>query len=433
MGGGIALCLYITLVYLVHPLCTLLLIPLFFYFISWFNQFLVYKYLTASLYDKLDVALYREIVKQGKMYGNLGMWAIMGEYSAGNYEAVITACEQRLNDPRSEKYHYWFVIKLANVYFDMGDDERLDRTCRAYQALLASMPPRRSRKLERRARRMEFFAAYLAHDYDHCRSILMEKVPKEPPLLQMGLCYRKARLHLALGETEEARACFEQVVQTAPQINYAMLSAHALEAMERGEAYGASLVLPESDEVFVPYREPTKAKKAVAICSRIVVIVGTVLAVIGGALVLYGEYQDWKYKKEYQAYVEQLELAIEQDYDGVEILETFDLEVDGQTVDSMFLCRSEEALLFGTVYRYEGEQDFYCQYHAKMSVESLKDPIPIWSNGRFDCVVTDYHGIYHFCTTKNICPDNIQYQCRVTVDGVTVEFFLTNVEKSPNT
>ena len=65
------------------------------------------KYILNPLYDQLDVSLYQEIVKEGKLYIPSALYQLQGEYFAGNYENVIGMCHKKMQDPKiGEAFKY---------------------------------------------------------------------------------------------------------------------------------------------------------------------------------------------------------------------------------------------------------------------------------------------------------------------------------------
>ena len=92
-------------------------------FIRYAPWFFYRKYISNPLSNELNAPLYYEIVRQGKIYVPSAIWQLQAEYFVGNHNNAVCICNQKLNDPKiSKKYKYHYLMFLANVYFDIGDN-----------------------------------------------------------------------------------------------------------------------------------------------------------------------------------------------------------------------------------------------------------------------------------------------------------------------
>ena len=104
------------------------------FFITYAPVFFLRRYIDAPLLKDLNAPLYREIIAQGKLFVPSAIWQLQAEYFVGEYRNAVSICHQKLGAPQIPKkyrYHYW--VFLANVYFDIGDDNALAAICQMVQ------------------------------------------------------------------------------------------------------------------------------------------------------------------------------------------------------------------------------------------------------------------------------------------------------------
>ena len=389
---------------------------------SSFRGILVRKFLMAPLLDHLDVALYREIVIGRRSLAPLASWRINAEYFSGNYQNVIALCTQMCNRESEKKNQYHYLGFLANVYFDRGDAERLREVCEAFDRRLASEKnQKQQRKIAARFLRLQAYKCFLENDWERCLALLSKTAKTNINVVYQA--YFKARVALEKGEMDEAKQLFETVIQMAPALNYAELSMHGIEAMEKGVSYGDTFTdLPVAEVIEVPPMPKTYAIRFLSTTLFLVVVV-----------YYCGRLIDWEnrrkeYEEELAAYREEICVLVEDDYDGVEVLELLWPEKDGEIVDSMFLCQTDDGVILGSVYSYEDEDELYFDRNMFVDFETLESEQTPLAEATFACATSDYMVSGAFYRNESEIPTDNYYCKALSVNGKTVYFAITAIE-----
>ena len=97
---------------------------------------------------------------------------------------------------------------------------------------------------------------------------------------------------------------------------------------------------------------------------------------------------------------------IENDYDGVKILDCFTLKCGDETADSMIICEADDGLLIVSTYVYKGEEEpqYESQVYLSKYLFPMGEEIP-WDLD-FDCVVSDYSIRVVFYNQEQGIPEN---------------------------
>ena len=219
----------------------------------------------------------------------------------------------KLDDPKlAERYRYHYLNYLANVYFDIGDDENLRKVCEQYESALVNEDPKKQAKFRTYFSRMTFYGFYLNQDIDAC----MDLVNKPAPMLitQYNRTFCKARLALKQGNAEEADKYFEVLAKEASQLNYGKLAAGHIAARSHEvceDRPSPFIVSDEPTEVILYPANRCKLRKHLVVCAIVLVLM---YAVVG---ILRGLDEKDQYERELEAYRESVRVLVEEDYDGV--------------------------------------------------------------------------------------------------------------------
>lgn len=387
------------------------------------------QFITKPLYSDLDAPLYQAIVKEGKLYVPSAILQLQGEYYAGNYQNVISGCNQKLSDPKiAAKYKYNYLGFLANVYFDLGDIEKLTEVIAKFNQSVASESPKTAKRILKRMPRISFYTNYLNGDFDACLDFIGQ--PQTLKIVEVRSLYFSAHIALAKGETEQAKKLFERILQMAPKLNYAELSKHALESIENSLPYRDTFEMPDAADCFT-VTEPPKSRKV----WRIVRLVSGILmlaCIIGYAVVsIWAESQKTRYENELAAHIENVRLLVEEDYDGVEVLDTFNLKKGEEVVDSMFLCKTEDSVLLGALYTYQDDDQIYYDIEYEMPLSDLDEEINPLMTVIFQCSTSDYYVYSAFYTNENDVPDDYCHLSSVKVGDRNLYFAVTEISNQP--
>ncbi len=376
------------------------------------------KYILSVLNKELDAETFLSAVYIGKFDTSAAIYQLLGEYFCGHYSNVVAICEKKLNDPKTAgRSQYQYLTYLANVYFDIGDDENLSKVFAQYQNALSTES--KEEKIRRRLPRMALYELYLRKDTEACEAWL--QTPVSAPITRYHRIFCQGRLALVQGNTEQARGCFETLVKEVPQLNYGKLSAQALAKMEETNVDGSIKLLAieeQPTEVSLYPATRGKWKKTIIICTFALIVI---LVVAKYMQLSYSE------NKDVQAYRENIRVLMEEDYDGVTVIDTFTLKNDEEIVDTMFICKTDTEIIVGALYTYSGESEWYYEKMTDVSIASLHDDrSPLWSCS-FPSVTTNNQIESCFYTVKADVPAEYYHMSTFKIDGQPVYYVVTEI------
>lgn len=326
------------------------------------SSYIFNKCILSVLNKKLDADTYLATVYYGNFDTPAAIWQLYGEYFCGNYQNVISICKIKLNDPKvANRYKYYYLTYLANVYFDIEDNENLRKVCEQYEAALAKEKSSKQAKCRKRFPRMTFYSLYLKQNMDACIALLNTPTPVILNRYYRSFC--KARLALLQENEEEAKRYFEALAKEASQLNYGKLAANQL-AVQKNQAF---VISDEPSAVTLyPFNRRTPSKML-----RIGLIAFVLIYLAVGALRALDS--ETKYEREMGAYRESIRALVEQDYDGVVILEAFTLKNGEDIIDTMFICQTDKDIIVGCVFVYDDPSEQYYEAMASISIASLSE------------------------------------------------------------
>ena len=382
------------------------------------------KCVVSVLNKKLEADTYLAMISCGNLDTPAAIWQLYGEYFCGNYQNVISICKMKLHDPKvAERYRYHYLTYLANVYFDLGDDENLRKVCEQYESALINEKPRKQAKFRTYFSRMTFYSLYLNQDIDAC----MDWINKPAPMLitQYNRTFCRARLALMQGNTEEADGYFDALVKEAPQLNYGKLAAERLSAKNPQtleDRPSAFVISDEPTEVTLHPANRRKLRKHLAVCAIVLVLM---YAVVGILRVLDSKE---KYDREMEAYRESIRVLVEEDYDGVKILDTFTLKNGEDVIDTMFICQTEKEIVVGCTYVFSDDPtEQYYKTMAYISIESLsyeRSPLWYWS---FPSKTSHNQIESYFYTVEADVPSDYLHLSSFEIHGQKVYYVITEI------
>ncbi len=385
-----------------------------------FSRILFYKMIYRTLLDQLDAPLYNEIVKQGKIYVPSTIFQMQAEYYLGNYGNVIAICHRKLATKQvAKKYKYYYMTFLANCYFDTGDEEKLRDVCDAFYQSVAK--EKRGERFIKRYSVFEFIQSYLTRNFDACNQYI-QKRRSSIKLIKTATDFKKAYIALANGEKDAAKIQFRAIVKKAPFLNYAMLSEKALQSIEEGYEYKRAFEeLTENEDFVIPdsTRTNKKFRKAFVIAA-VVVLVLWMLFSINSYII--------NSKADKDAYFQKVEALVETDYDGVDVLDCFHPEQDGEVVDSMFICRTSTSILVGCTYVYSGDETWYYDVLAEESYDFFLQDADDRRLVTYNTTTTDHYVVSAFYKNKADIPKKCYYSIPFTVGEREFYYAITYIE-----
>ncbi len=381
------------------------------------------KCILSILNKKLDADTYLATVYQGNFDTPAALWQLYGEYFCGHYQNVISICKLKLNDPKTaNRYKYHYLTYLANVYFDIGDDENLRSVCEQYEIALAKEKTSKQANCRTRFPRMTFYDLYLKQNIDACLTWVNTPTPIILNQYHRKLC--KARLALMQDNEEEANEYYEVLAKEAAQLNYGKLAIKQLAEQKNQEVDDTLQTLTISDEsadVTLYPANRRKFRKIIGICLIAFVLI---YSAVGILRVLDSEK---KYEREMEAYRESIRVLVEQDYDGVAVLDTFTLKNDEDIIDTMFICQTDKDIIVGCTYVYDDPTEQYYEKMTDISIASLsEDRSPLWYCS-FPSKTSHNQIESYFYTVEADVPDNYLHLSTFEINGQKVYYVITEI------
>jgi len=389
----------------------------------WASIFANKKWIISTLIQDLDAPLYYEIVKTGRFYSNVAIDHLQAEFFMGNYSNVVAICNQKLADPKiAKKYGYIYISYLARVYFRTGDNARLQQACEQMQAFLATAKSKPSKNVKAFIEVIQFYRAYLLRDWDACEKWLDSNPPKTE-FARVDNDHTRARVALEKGEIDKAKELFQAVVQRAPKLSYATHAAHALEAIEANRPYSEGIEPVVPNESFtLPI--PPKSSKGVAVLIWVIFFIVILRA-------LWTGWQEIKWEREYEEYLEELRVMVEVDHDNVTVAQEFDLMYRDEIVDSMFVCEVDSGMILAASYVYTGEEELHYDTLVTISKEDLQSEEPLRYIAEFESVTSYINVVMGFYTQREDLPESLDVYY-ATVHGKSVYMVVISMEEIPH-
>lgn len=381
------------------------------------------KCILSILNKKLDADTYLATVYQGNFDTPAALWQLYGEYFCGHYQNVISICKLKLNDPKTaNRYKYHYLTYLANVYFDIGDDENLRSVCEQYEIALAKEKPSKQANCRTRFPRMTFYNLYLKQNIDACITWVNTPTPIILNQYHRKLC--KARLSLMQGNAEEANEYYEVLAKEAAHLNYGKLAIKQLAEQKNQEVDDSLQTLTVSDEsadVTLYPANRRKLRKIIGICLVAFILI---YSAVGVLRVLDSEK---KYEREMEAYRESIRVLVEQDYDGVAVIETFTLKNGEDIIDTMFICKTDKDIIVGCTYVYDENPEQYYEKMTDISIASLsEDRSPLWYCS-FPSKTSHNQIESYFYTVEADIPADYVHLSTFEINGQKVYYVITEI------
>ena len=390
------------------------------------------KCILSILNKKMDADTYLATVYQGNFDTPAALWQLYGEYFCGHYQNVISICKMKLDDPKTAiRYKYHYLTYLANVYFDIGDDENLRNVCEQYEVGLAKENPRKQENFRKRFPRMTFYDLYLKQDIEACVASVNTPTPIKLTQYHRTLC--KARLALMQGNAEEANEYYELLAKEAAHLNYGKLAIKQLAEQKNQEVDDSLQTLTISDETASVTLYPAnrrKFRKALGICLIAFVVI---YSAIGILRVINSDNTSNGKSDAYLAYLENVRVLVEEDYDNVVMIEAFNLKNGEENIDAMFICKTDKDIIVGCLYTYDGDSQQYYEKMTDISIASLsEDRSPLWYcsfpsktshnqiESYFYTVEADVPAEYVHLSTFEISGQKVYYVITEIVPGIVI-------------
>lgn len=384
---------------------------------AYLNPLLLNKFFMSVINKKLDADTYLSMVYQGNVDSRFASMQLYGELWCGNYQNVIGICEKKLSEPKiAEKFDFFYFTYLANVYFDLGDDEKLRDVCARFEASVMNKKPGLRKKYTKIFQRMDFYKVYLSENTEDCVAWLNNNPPKGK-LMGYKRMFLKARIAMMQGKEEEACGIYEALAREVPQLNYGKLASVILTRMENKEAepykFHAMIENVNTDVRLFPTRRVKN------------MVIGFILGICVGIILLSFGIGGGDSYSEYEA---ELCALVEKDHDNVEIIEAFLLQKGDEDIDAMFICRTDRKILVCRSYVYEGEDELYYEKITDVSIKDLLDESYVADTYYFKSLLEDYQVECCFYIDQADIPKNGYFVTSFNLDGKTVWYSVNDVK-----
>ena len=381
---------------------------------------LVNRYLLSVLTARLDNETFYAMVRHGRFDNRDAWWQVTAEYYCGNYQNVFSICRRKQAASRVKKgMLFFYLTRLAEVYFDIGDDENLRKIVEQYHFWIARTKPRARRSIQEKFSFLTFCESYLLQDADACMA-WTNTIPASL-LQQYRRTFCKARLSHVQGNVEEARRYYEVMAKEIPQLNWGKLAAKYLAEMDgqtSDESFDSFSVSGEVTEI-----ELYSVGRAKMILRWIIWI--TLIFVLNLSAIILQDVRSSK--KEQEEWRESIRAMVEQEYDGIEILDYAYLEKQNEPFDSMFIGMTDEILVFGSLYEEDGIGELDYVVNAEIPIASLSwDQSPILQESFLTWVS---YVVVEVCfyTDRTQVPTENYHLSSFDINGQKVYFAVTNL------
>ena len=295
-------------------------------------------YIHSILFQDLDPSRYKEVLMGSRFFSPPVSCKMMGAYCSGDYQTTVNICEKMLRNKLKPNHAFFYLSLLACVYFETRNFEELKTICSRYQTSLSEYGGKSLQDIPL----MCFMRSFLKGDYDICKN-LIEKGNRNKKVGNLQII--RDRLYYAiityeLGQSEKAKSCFEEIIENAPKLNYALLAKKYLDAINSLDE--STLVYPKlnPDPNYILY---TPHQLSVRRRNRIIqyVLMG-VLVVVS----IYSIYSNNMFDKK-------LNDAIKAQNSSYQLIDYFPIMYEDKSLAIMCLVSASDGLTEGYVGTYD--------------------------------------------------------------------------------
>lgn len=363
--------------------------------------------LAALLERDLDAVTYDQLLsffKNGDPFGGAAYWA--GRYGESHLrgKGIYVAVE----DPRAR---ILAASGLANLYFELGEEERLREICAQFPNLDPKNVAAGTVKVYQPI--FDFYGRYLAGDYAACKEIMLrrkESAGARQRLMQVRCDFALALISYREGNLAEAREGFEAVRLQAPRLHYATLVPSYLQAIDAVAPFASMAPeLPEPDPGMLEEMRtvPKKGRKNRFFLLGWLIVPFLLCLVLSLSIYLP--------RQKLQSYYKPSVLAA--GYESPRVLTEFSLnDAAGNPVEWLVLCdTADEGLVLGTTYYYDVSPELL---YFDPICENI---VPGWEFSG----VNDFSGRrirVRLYEKKSEIPEDSLYHCKIKQNGNTYYF-----------
>lgn len=230
-----------------------------------------HRYFYPILFQDLDPVRYRDMWLHDKwLPHNSIFFETQTAIYAGDYQTAVdlASCTLQKKLPSSKKNRFLYLLSV--IYFEQSNKEQLQLICNQLN--------------EQEFPVISFYQHFIDGNYEACLDYLA-KLPKinptdfNAPLLTQANTFSLAVVHFHLGNYEEAKDLFEEVVRTGPKMHKATIAKQYLAKIKAGDNTAPTFpeVLPDPN--FKGYKSEIirRIKKQRIIWNFLILLNGVIL------------------------------------------------------------------------------------------------------------------------------------------------------------
>jgi len=196
--------------------------------------------------------------------------------------------------------------------------------------------------------------------------------------------------------------------------------------MENGEEYREAVSVFSEAEVPAPLQPPAVAS-FLHVYSKVIRILFIALVLFCTVILLIGKVID-SGSQSWDEYCAEIETLVEADYGDVTVLDAFDLKKEDFWVDAMFICKTSDSILVGSLYYYEDDWDTtYYEIQAQISLSTLLSDDFRQMSHTYDSVTEECSVTSAFYANEGDVPEKNYYSTVFDVEGRRFAFAVTAI------
>lgn len=246
----------------------ILVFLIYFFLLNKINYWLSLYNFYSLIYNDLDSELFNDVINcLGKNKKISELWYVQSFYFTGDYRNMVSMCSESVKFDKRKLYQSNYLFMLAEVYFELGEKEKLKYTCEKIDLLLSDKNTFKqkffgilkfiflgindNKTLKMVSAKREFFESYLNDDFEKC-IITLNKKKRKTNYQKVNKDLSLAIIYYRSGDMTQSKMLFEEISQKAPEMNFAKISQKYLEAIENSAGIDVSfsdMLQPKSDEL----------------------------------------------------------------------------------------------------------------------------------------------------------------------------------------
>ena len=246
----------------------ILVFLIYFFLLNKINYWLSLYNFYSIIYNDLDSELFNDVINcLGKNRKISELWYVQSFYFIGDYRNMVSLCSESMKSDKRKVFQFTYLFMLAEVYFELGEKEKLKYTCEKIDLLASDKTTFKqkffgilkfiflgindNKTLKMVFAKREFFESYLNDDFEKC-IITLNKKKRKTNYQKVNKDLSLAIIYYRSGDMTQSKMLFEEISQKAPKMNFAKISQKYLEAIENSAGIDVSfsdMLQPQSDEL----------------------------------------------------------------------------------------------------------------------------------------------------------------------------------------